>query len=135
MREIHFEYLFQQLDALGLAEPGANSTADITTCPGTDTCNLGISNSTEISRVLERVINEEYPDKKMWLTIIACFFAIMFIFYDSYQGGRVLGDFFGLLTAIFIGGSAVVIRYSKLTDLLPALLIAKFFTILYNSFV
>jgi len=62
VREIHFEYLFQQLDALGLAEPGANSTADITTCPGTDTCNLGISNSTEISRVLERVINEEYPD-------------------------------------------------------------------------
>ena len=80
--------------------------------------------------ILSSFFLKEHPDKKMWLTIIACFFAIIFIFYDSYQGGRVLGDFFGLLTAIFIGGSAVIIRYSKLTDLLPALLIAKFFTII-----
>ncbi len=62
IREEHLPYLFTQLDVLGLAEPGAESTADITACPGTDTCNLGISNSTEITRKLERVINTQYPD-------------------------------------------------------------------------
>ncbi|PCJ81222.1 MAG: nitrite reductase [Bacteroidetes bacterium] len=62
VREAHLEYLFHELNSLGLAEPGAESTADITTCPGTDTCNLGISNSTEITRVLEKLINEKYPD-------------------------------------------------------------------------
>jgi sulfite reductase (ferredoxin) len=36
--------------------------ADITACPGTDTCNLAISNSTNISVVMEQVIRDEYPD-------------------------------------------------------------------------
>ncbi|HIB76929.1 MAG TPA: HEPN domain-containing protein [Flavobacteriales bacterium] len=62
VRESHLEFLYQELNALGLAEPGAESTADITTCPGTDTCNLGISNSTGITKVLERLINDKYPD-------------------------------------------------------------------------
>ena len=39
------------------------------------------------------------------------------------------GDFFGLLTAILIGGSAVVVRYSKLVNFLPSLLIAKLLTL------
>ena len=54
--------LFVALDNIGLAEAGFDSTADITACPGTDTCNLGISNSTGISKALEKVIREEYPD-------------------------------------------------------------------------
>ncbi|TAE01406.1 MAG: HEPN domain-containing protein, partial [Bacteroidetes bacterium] len=54
--------LFLDLQKIGLAEAGFDSTADITACPGTDTCNLGISSSTGISRELERVIREEYPD-------------------------------------------------------------------------
>ena len=54
--------LFLALDELNLANAGFDSLADVTTCPGTDTCNLGISNSMELSRVLESVIYEEYPD-------------------------------------------------------------------------
>jgi sulfite reductase (ferredoxin) len=54
--------LFQELDKLGFAEPGFDSVADITACPGTDTCNLGISSSTGIARELEQVVKEEYPD-------------------------------------------------------------------------
>ena len=80
--------------------------------------------------VLSSIFLKEHPNKKMWLTIIACFFAVLFIFYDSYQGGKFIGDFFGFLTAVFIGGSAVVIRYKKSIDFLPSLLMAKFFTIL-----
>ena len=80
--------------------------------------------------ILSSILLKEHPSKKMWLTIISCFLVVLFIFYDSYQAGRIIGDIFGLLTAIFIGGSAVVVRYSKLINFLPSLLIAKFFTIL-----
>lgn len=54
--------LFRELNFLGLATPGFNSTAYITACPGTDTCNLGISSSTGIAAELENVIHDEYPD-------------------------------------------------------------------------
>ncbi|MDB5111137.1 MAG: Sulfite reductase ferredoxin [Mucilaginibacter sp.] len=54
--------LFKGLAELGFAEPGFDSVADVTTCPGTDTCNLGISNSMTLSRVLEEVIYAEYED-------------------------------------------------------------------------
>lgn len=54
--------LFNRLYDLDLSDAGFNSTADITACPGTDTCNLGIASSTGIARELERVIKEEYHD-------------------------------------------------------------------------
>jgi len=34
--------------------------------------------------VLSYIFLNEHPSKKMWLTIIACFFAVLYIFYDSY---------------------------------------------------
>jgi sulfite reductase (ferredoxin) len=55
-------HVFNELDALGLADPGFDSTADITACPGTDTCNLGISSSTGISVALEKMLKDEFPD-------------------------------------------------------------------------
>jgi sulfite reductase (ferredoxin) len=55
-------YVFSVLDAAGFAEPGFDSIADITACPGTDTCNLAISSSTGISTALELVIQDEFPD-------------------------------------------------------------------------
>ncbi|QJD96779.1 HEPN domain-containing protein [Mucilaginibacter robiniae] len=54
--------LFNALATVSLAAPGFDSVADVTTCPGTDTCNLGISNSMTLSRVLEEVIYDEYED-------------------------------------------------------------------------
>lgn len=54
--------LYVALDSIALADPGFDSVADITACPGTDTCNLGISDSTSISLELEKVIREEFPD-------------------------------------------------------------------------
>ena len=54
--------VFDALDALGLAEPGFDTTADITTCPGTDTCNLAITSSYGITRALEEVMKAEFPD-------------------------------------------------------------------------
>src|SRR5205085_12682649 len=52
--------LFIALKNLSLIETGTGGLADITACPGTDTCNLGISNSTSISEVLSEIIKREY---------------------------------------------------------------------------
>jgi sulfite reductase (ferredoxin) len=56
------KHLFAALDKMDLAEPGFDSVGDITACPGTDSCALGISSSYGISLALEKVIKEEYPD-------------------------------------------------------------------------
>ncbi len=54
-------YFYQELEKLGFVEAGYNKAVDITACPGTDTCNLGIASSTGISEELEKVIAAEYP--------------------------------------------------------------------------
>jgi sulfite reductase (ferredoxin) len=55
-------HLYAALHALGLAEPGFDSVADVTACPGTDSCALGISDSTQISIEFEKVVKNEFPD-------------------------------------------------------------------------
>lgn len=62
VRAENLPYLFVKLDELGLASAGFESITDIVSCPGTDTCNLGISNSTGITRELEKILLNEYPE-------------------------------------------------------------------------
>ena len=52
---------YTELEKLEFVEAGYNKAVDITACPGTDTCNLGISSSTGIAEELEKVIAAEYP--------------------------------------------------------------------------
>jgi len=54
-------FFYAELEKLGFVESGYNKALDITACPGTDTCNLGIASSTGIAVELERVIKEDYP--------------------------------------------------------------------------
>ncbi|MBQ4916036.1 HEPN domain-containing protein [Maribacter sp. MMG018] len=54
-------FFYTELKKLGFVEAGYNKALDITACPGTDTCNLGIASSTGIAEELERVIKAEYP--------------------------------------------------------------------------
>ncbi|WP_144607388.1 HEPN domain-containing protein [Algoriphagus algorifonticola] len=61
VREDLVPFFYQELKKIGLAERGYNSLGDITACPGTDTCNLGIASSTGIATELEKVIFNEYP--------------------------------------------------------------------------
>ncbi len=61
VKEELIPFFYQELDKLGFVEAGYNKAVDITACPGTDTCNLGIASSTGISKELERVITAEYP--------------------------------------------------------------------------
>lgn len=69
-------HIYQLLKKLELASAGFQSTSDVTTCPGTDTCNLGISNSTEMARVIETYIREFYADfvynKELKIKISGC---------------------------------------------------------------
>ncbi|MDM8175045.1 MULTISPECIES: HEPN domain-containing protein [Olivibacter] len=60
--EAHLPALFHALNKIGFAKIGFDSVADVTTCPGTDTCNLGISNSMTLATVLEDLVYEEYPE-------------------------------------------------------------------------
>lgn len=61
VKESAVAFFYNELRKLGFAEAGYNKALDITACPGTDTCNLGIASSTGIAEVLEKVIREEYP--------------------------------------------------------------------------
>lgn len=76
VREASLPHIFLVLSRLGLAQPGFDSVADVTTCPGTDTCNLGISNSTEMARVIEQFVYEHYSDliynKELKIKISGC---------------------------------------------------------------
>jgi sulfite reductase (ferredoxin) len=72
----HLEYVYSVLEAEGFAAAGFGSVADVTSCPGTDTCNLGISNSTGTALVLSEVIEEEFPEylynKEIAIKISGC---------------------------------------------------------------
>ncbi|HSF53569.1 MAG TPA: hypothetical protein VLA71_07455 [Algoriphagus sp.] len=61
VREDLVPFFYQELQKIGLGQRGYNTLGDITACPGTDTCNLGIASSTGIAAELEKVILEEYP--------------------------------------------------------------------------
>ncbi|SNT29989.1 sulfite reductase (ferredoxin) [Ekhidna lutea] len=52
--------LYTALGELDLNKPGFDTLADVTACPGTDTCNLGVTNSTQLATELEKVIQTEY---------------------------------------------------------------------------
>ncbi|KKM65612.1 hypothetical protein LCGC14_1489510 [marine sediment metagenome] len=61
IKEEAIAFFYTELEKLGFAEIGYNTALDITACPGTDTCNLGIASSTGIAAELERIIKEDYP--------------------------------------------------------------------------
>jgi len=76
VKEELLPFFFVELNKLGFAEIGYNSTLDITSCPGTDTCNLGIASSTGITAELERVLKTEFSqyanNKDITIKISGC---------------------------------------------------------------
>jgi sulfite reductase (ferredoxin) len=51
--------VFDALQAAGLAQAGASTIVDIVTCPGTDTCKLGISSSRGLAAELRKRLAEK----------------------------------------------------------------------------
>ena len=54
VREADLIALHAALDAQGLAAPGAQTIVDVTSCPGTDTCKLGIASSRGLAAQLRQ---------------------------------------------------------------------------------
>ncbi len=76
--EVDLPALYAELRAIGLGAPGAGTFVDITSCPGTDTCKLGISSSRGLAgELLTRVTAKSatLPDaiKDLKIKISGCF--------------------------------------------------------------
>ena len=72
------ESLYHDLDKLGLAKSHAGTIADITACPGTDTCKLGTSSSRGLAFELQERLTAKLegmdPEvEKMKIKISGCF--------------------------------------------------------------
>jgi sulfite reductase (ferredoxin) len=76
VKEEDLPFFYQELSKLDFVTLGYDTIGDITACPGTDTCNLGIASSTGIAVELERVLAAEYPqysnNKKIAIKISGC---------------------------------------------------------------
>jgi sulfite reductase (ferredoxin) len=70
--------LFADLDAVELAQPGSSSIVDVTACPGTDTCKLGISSSRGLggelrNRLLQKSYQLDEAIKGLHIKVSGCF--------------------------------------------------------------
>ena len=51
--------LYQRLEAIGMAQPGAELVRDVVTCPGADTCNLAVTQSRGLGAAIGVRLEEE----------------------------------------------------------------------------
>ena len=70
--------LYSELVEVGLAEPGAGTIVDVTACPGTDTCKLGIASSRGLaaelrSRLAEKSLELDASVEGLRIKISGCF--------------------------------------------------------------
>jgi sulfite reductase (ferredoxin) len=70
--------LHTALAAIGLGEPGASTIVDVTACPGTDTCKLGIASSRGLAeelrtRLLEKNLAFDAAVKNLHIKVSGCF--------------------------------------------------------------
>lgn len=70
--------LYRALKAIGLGEPNAGTIVDVTACPGTDTCKLGIASSRGLARELRNRLSEknfetESAVKDLRIKVSGCF--------------------------------------------------------------
>ena len=76
----------------------------------------------------------EKTDKKTLIAILITFFSVVYIFYDSVKIGNFFGDIFGLITALGLAFNAIIIRYAKNRNLVPAAVIGKLFVAIFAIF-
>ena len=57
--EGHLHAFWSDLKAIGLAEDGANKITDVVSCPGTDSCKMGITSSMGVAEALRETIREK----------------------------------------------------------------------------
>jgi len=78
VRETDLPEMYQRLVAMGLAQPGAETIADVVSCPGNDTCKLGIASSRGLAAELSERLAEKLSDldpavRELQIKISGCF--------------------------------------------------------------
>ncbi|MEE9219412.1 MAG: nitrite/sulfite reductase, partial [Acidobacteriota bacterium] len=78
VREADLPALYAELEAIGLGDPGAGTIVDITACPGTDTCKLGIASSRGLAAELRQRLSTKSASmpraiKDLKIKISGCF--------------------------------------------------------------
>jgi sulfite reductase beta subunit-like hemoprotein len=51
--------LYDMLDAIGMARPGAELARDVVSCPGADTCNIAVTQSRGLAKAIGEKLEEE----------------------------------------------------------------------------
>ena len=59
LTEDQLPMLYDRLDAIGMAEPGAELARDVVACPGADTCNLAVTQSRGLADAIGDRLEEE----------------------------------------------------------------------------
>ncbi|MBM3263981.1 MAG: nitrite/sulfite reductase [candidate division Zixibacteria bacterium] len=70
--------VYDALKTIGLAQPGAGTIVDVTACPGTDTCKLGIASSRGLAgelrtRLAEKSVRLDATIRNLRIKISGCF--------------------------------------------------------------
>ena len=58
LTEADLRALFDRLDELGMAQPGAELSRDVVSCPGADTCNLAVTQSRGLASAIGSALDE-----------------------------------------------------------------------------
>ena len=87
-----------------------------------------------LSAILSIFFLNEKPDKKTLIAILITFLAVVYIFYDSVKIGNFIGDTFGLITALGLALNAIIIRFAKNRNLVPAAVIGKLLVAIFAIF-
>ena len=88
-----------------------------------------------IAAIISFFVLSEKLDFLTTLAILFCLIAVIFIFYDSIGSGRLLGDFYGIMAAISVASSLVVIRSASDKNFIPSYIMGKLLTALISSFI
>ena len=86
-----------------------------------------------IAAIISFIFLKEKLDIITNTAILLCLIAVIFIFYDSIGSGRILGDIFGVLTAVAVAGSLVIIRSAPTKNFIPSYVMGKLGTALFAS--
>ena len=86
-----------------------------------------------IAAIISFIFLKERLDIITNTAILLCLIAVIFIFYDSIGSGRILGDIFGVLTAVAVAGSLVTIRSAPTKNFIPSYVMGKLGTALFAS--
>ena len=81
-----------------------------------------------IASIFSFIFLREKPQLITWICSLGCLIAVIYIFYESYELNRYLGDFYGLLCASFVGASLTVMRSSPNINFVPSYILGKLLT-------